>query len=83
MPGPERRPSIAGTIALLVIGLLIFIPSGLCTGIFAFEPITQIILHPSRSASLGDVSLVLMIGGPFVLLGGFLIGWGIRRLTRR
>jgi hypothetical protein len=82
MPQPDRRPSIVATIAILVVGLLILVPSGLCTGIFALMPVIQAISHPSQMVSLGDVSLVLMIGGPFVVAGGLLTWWGINRLRR-
>ena len=81
MPDPARRPSLAGTIALLVIGLLILIPSGLCTGFFTLYPIVQAIIE--RSAVSNDIfGLALAIGGPFILLGGFMVWRGVKRLRR-
>jgi hypothetical protein len=81
MPDPARRPSLAGTIALLVIGLLILIPSGLCTGFFALYPMVQAIID-RRSIADDIFGLALVIGGPFVLLGGFMVWRGVKRLRR-
>ena len=84
MPGPDRRPSLAVTIALLVIGSMILIPSGLCTGIFMIYPIVESFSRSSRVAiSPSDLGLVLSIGGPFVLIGGLMVWRGIARLRRR
>jgi hypothetical protein len=80
MPDPDRRPSLAATIALLVIGLLILIPSGLCTGFFALAAIVQAIQYPGRIIDSGFLSLILAIGGPLVLLGGFMVWRGVKRL---
>lgn len=81
MSDPERRPSLAVTIALLVIGFLILIPSGLCTGFFALYPIMmQIKNHSSSSDSI--LGLALVVGGPFILLGGFMVWRGVKRLRR-
>ncbi len=62
---------MAGTIALLIFGLLILVPSGLCTG---------------AMLNAGDhsmVFMVLVIGGPFVLGGGAMVWAAIKRLRRR
>jgi hypothetical protein len=75
-PGPEK-PSLAGTIAILVIGLVILVPSGLCTGFFTFGQ-----FFIGRSFESGFVAVALLIGGPFVAIGIALIMWGIRRLRR-
>jgi len=71
--------TLGGTIVLLVLGLLVLVPSGLCTGYFgiagvaaAFDP------HDSGFASAFIVG-ALVIGGPFVA-GGIAMLWiGIRR----
>jgi hypothetical protein len=68
---------MAGTIVILVIGLLILVPSGLCTGLFAFSP-----LFSPGGGDTGLAGLALVIGGPFVLGGAALVLWGIRRLRR-
>ena len=81
MPDRARRPSLAVTIALLVIGLLILIPSGLCTGFFTLSPIVRAIID--RSSVSNDIfGLALAIGGPFILLGGFMVWRGVKRLRR-
>ena len=80
MPDPARRPSLAGTIALLVIGLLILIPSGLCTGFFALAPIVARIMNPGSGPIDSVFGLALVIGSPFILLGGFMVWRGVKRL---
>jgi membrane protein implicated in regulation of membrane protease activity len=75
---------MAGSVALIVIGLLIFIPSGLCTGIMVGAPIVQAILHPSYSAgALGMLPIALMFGLPFVTVGAIMIYRGISRIRER
>ena len=74
-PGP-RKPSVAGTIVILVLGLLILVPSGLCTGTFIFMPLME------SGGDTGFAGLALLIGGPFVVVGGALVLWGVRRLRR-
>jgi hypothetical protein len=80
-PRPDQKPNLALSIAILVIGLLILVPSGLCTGIFTIYPIIQSFTTP-HGGDLGFVQLALVIGGPFVLLGGFLVWLAISRLRR-
>lgn len=81
MSQPNSGLSIAGTVALLVIGAVIFIPSGLCTGLFMFGPLISSMMHPGSyngEAGLGGVALV--IGGPFVAVGGIMLWFGVRRV---
>ena len=81
MPDPARRPSLAVTIALLVIGLLILIPSGLCTGFFTLFPIIEGLINPGSHAVPTDIfGMAVLIGGPFILLGGFMVWRGVKRL---
>ena len=84
---PERRPEqqpprrgCAAT-ALIVIGLLILIPSGLCTGFMTIVPLVAAIFNSKQYASTDMVQIALMIGGPFVVLGAVLtwIGFTMRR----
>lgn len=84
MPEPDRkRGGRAGAIAVLVIGLLILIPSGLCTGIFTIYTI-MMAFNTSHHGSAADFfGLVLTFGGPFVLIGGLLTWLGVRMLRRR
>ena len=82
MPEPDRKRSgRAGAIAVLVIGLLILIPSGLCTGIFTLYAIKSAMVSPSHTTDF--FGLVLTIGGPFLLIGGLLTWLGVRMLRRR
>ena len=80
----DRRPTLAGSIALLVIGLLVLIPSGLCTGTVLIGQLATIMRnrHFVRGG-LGLVPIALIIGGPFVALGGIMIWKGIAGLRAR
>lgn len=52
-------------VALVVIGFLILLPSGLCTTVMALN------------ASRNDLALILLFGGPPILLGmALLLGGG-------
>jgi hypothetical protein len=68
-PVPSHGPTIGGAIALIVMGLVVFVPSGLCTGIFFFLPLTQ----PGNNAPF---FLALGIGGPFVVGGAVMLWYG-------
>ena len=79
MPEPSPRGRWTGSaIALVVIGLLILIPSGLCTatmgGLFLFSKFSA----DSANADLSDLLSVLIVGGPFILVGLFLLRAGLR-----
>ena len=79
----DQRPSLAGGIALLVLGLVILVPSGLCTGVFALGPLIGSILHPGRYAgSLVMLPTALMFGGPFILIGGAMAIAGFNRIRK-
>jgi hypothetical protein len=67
-PTPGSRPGAVGTVALLVVGLLILVPSGLCTTVFLGN---------------GFGLMALVIGGPFVIFGGWLVWSGIKRIRDR
>ena len=70
LPPIERRPRRRGTsIALICIGLLILVPSGLCTGFFGVALV--------RGG--GPILLVFLFGGPPILIGLALLLWGLRR----
>ena len=82
-PSPPRpRPSLVGAIALIVIGLLVFIPSGLCTGVVIFAPIIAAMPDPRSAAAIGATAIVtgLFVGGPFVFGGGALLWFGVKNL---
>ena len=68
-PDPAPRPRItAGSIALICIGLLIFVPSGLCTAVVVTMG--------------GPAEAALVIGGPFIAIGWLLVWWGLGRDRR-
>jgi hypothetical protein len=84
MPQSDQGRSVAGSIALIVIGFLIFVPSGLCTGVMAIGPLVYSVLHPSQNN--GDLSMLpvaLTIGLPFVTLGGVMIYAGVSRMRAK
>ena len=67
-------------IALVVIGLLILIPSGLCTGIFGIGALFDLTAAQGYAGILLIGALVL--GGPFIVLGALLIRTGLRERHR-
>ena len=82
---PEQRPPGRGcaATAIIVLGLLILIPSGLCTGFMTIIPLLGAIFGPQGwTNSIDTIEMALIIGGPFVILGGFLTWLGFR-LGRR
>jgi hypothetical protein len=84
-PDPTPKPKGAGCIAgaLLALGLLILVPSGLCTGALTIYPVLMFIFDPKHPRIPTDsIPMVLTIGGPFVLIGGFLtwIGYTMTKL---
>jgi hypothetical protein len=77
MPEPKKH-NVAGGIALLMIGLVILIPSGLCTGIMAGAAIWSMFASPASGLTL--LPTALTVGGPFVAVGSVLVWQGIKRL---
>jgi len=83
-PGAKRRYNAAGTAALLTIGLLFLVPSGLCTGILGGGALLDAFVHPENvSDSVSMIVMVAIVGGPFVALGGVLVWLAIRRMRSR
>jgi hypothetical protein len=64
--------------ALMVVGLLILVPSGLCTAAVGAMSIYESL---TSSTGLNVVSEALVFGGPFILVGALLFLWG-RSLRR-
>jgi hypothetical protein len=80
----KPRPGLISGIALLAIGLVILIPSGLCTGIFGGGALLDAIMYPgSGGDSASILGMALVFGGPFVVLGAFLVRLGVRRLRAK
>ena len=81
---PKPRYSAAGTAALMIIGLLFLIPSGLCTGIMGGGAVIDALVHPENiSDSVSMLVMVAIVGGPFVALGAFLVWVGVKRIRSR
>jgi len=83
---PPRRPGRphwgAGAVALVVIGLLILVPSGLCTGIFGVGAIYDMVTS-SSSEGFSILLEALMFGGIPIAIGGLLVfaGFKMRKNT--
>ncbi len=85
-PPPGKPPLAAprftaGACALVVLGLVVLIPSGLCTAAMGIASIGSMFSHYSGgfAAGLSGLVTVLMLGGPFVAGGAFLIYLGLRK----
>ena len=78
---PPSVPRVLAALALIMIGLLIFLPSGLCTGFFLLGALIALVTASHQNFGLGQLALV--IGGPFVVLGGFILWSGFRLLSPR
>jgi len=68
-----------GSCALVVFGLVILIPSGLCTASMGIASVTAMFSrYGGIEAALTGLMTTLLLGGPFVALGIFLIRTGSR-----
>jgi hypothetical protein len=76
-PTPGR---MIGGMALIVIGLLILIPSGLCTAVFGLGSLWDTM--SGHSTGLDILPEALMIGVPFMLIGYLLFHFGRRLRTK-
>ncbi len=79
-PKPPARWTGAA-VAFVVIGLLILIPSGLCTGVFGIAGLVGGLT--SSGADMSLLAMALIVGGPFVALGALLVRTGLRERNRR
>lgn len=68
-PPPVRYRWTLGAIAVFVMGLLILVPSGLCTAVFGFSMLT--------SGNDGLLLLPLVIGGVPIAIGILLVRAGL------
>jgi uncharacterized membrane protein HdeD (DUF308 family) len=78
MTEPRQTPQrhwTAGAVALLVIGLVILVPSGLCT---AYLGIMGILYGGNSSETSDLLTMALLYGGPFVFLGALFVYLGFR-----
>ena len=79
-PPLSRPPRGGASLALICIGLLILVPSGLCTAVFAGGMVMDM-GRPGETGAYarGLIWVVLMLGGPPIALGAALLAWGWRR----
>jgi len=78
-PPPRTRPRwTVISIALLILGLLILIPSGLCTALLG----GSIIAEGLPNGDLSGIPIVLLYGGPPVAIGAALV-WAAFKARRR
>ncbi|HEV2548929.1 MAG TPA: hypothetical protein VGU20_16425 [Stellaceae bacterium] len=79
---PPRRSGV--TIALIAIGLLILVPSGLCSAFFGITFLRDVLTATGEAAAYarGFIWLVPMFGGPPIVLGALLLWLGLRRRRR-
>ncbi|MGD0189682.1 MAG: hypothetical protein ABSD74_02955 [Rhizomicrobium sp.] len=83
-PSPRPKPDgVAIGIMMIVFGALIFIPSGLCTGVMGGAALMGMIVRPGSSEGVAMLVMALIFGGPFVVGGGALIWFGVKRLRAR
>ena len=70
-----RKPHWSAlAIVLLVIGLLILVPSGLCTAAFGIGALLGAIVQPLQAVSaLGSLLMILVVGGIPVGIGAALV----------
>lgn len=82
--GDKPRRGLISGIALLAIGLVILIPSGLCTGVFGGGALVDAVMHPGNAGDAASMlGMALIYGAPFVILGAFLVHLGVRRLRAK
>jgi hypothetical protein len=80
---PSRPPRRGASIALIGIGLLILIPSGLCTAAFGIGFLSDLSSNrQTEPFEQGLIWAVPMIGGPPIAIGVALLVWGLRRDRR-
>lgn len=79
-PPSEPTHSTAGIVALVVIGLLLLIPSALCTAVLGGGAIWETLSDPNNASDLlNTLPMVVIVAGPFLVGGGAMLITGIRR----
>ncbi|HVZ90672.1 MAG TPA: hypothetical protein VG843_03395 [Rhizomicrobium sp.] len=79
--GERQERSVLAGAAFLIVGLVMLVPSGLCTGVFGGGALLDMIAHPQNASdAVSILGTALLIGGPFVIAGIVLVRIGISRL---
>lgn len=90
-PAPRSKPRWTGvSIALFVIGLLILVPSGLCSGMVLLSMLGSLPGYPAPgigpdhalSLFFGNLYIVLIFGGVPMALGAVLVYSGLKSRRR-
>ncbi|HEY4114251.1 MAG TPA: hypothetical protein VGM17_09345 [Rhizomicrobium sp.] len=68
---PQPRWGVI-SVALMVIGLLILVPSGLCTGLMGLGALFSVFTGNVRDAT-STLAMVAVVGGIPVVIGGVLV----------
>ena len=77
----ENPPTntLDGTIVLLVLGLLVLVPSGLCTGYFGIAGLVTMFDPHDPGYGVLFLGAAVLFGGPFVVAGIAMLWIGIKR----
>lgn len=81
-PSPDPKPhySAGGIAALIVIGLLLLVPSGLCSAAIGIGAIYGMIAQPQNAGdALNFIPMIVIVAGPFIVGGAAMLITGIRR----
>jgi hypothetical protein len=73
-PGPKWGVI---SVALVVIGLLILVPSGLCTGLFGIGALAGL-FSGNASDALSTLGMVAVTGGIPIVIGAILVFAGLK-----
>jgi hypothetical protein len=78
-----KTGTLGGTIVLIVLGLLVLIPSGICTGVFGLTGLDM--MNKPDPQGYGGFFLIAapIVGGPFIIAGAAMLWIGIRRWRNR
>jgi hypothetical protein len=77
---PQPRWGVI-SVALMIIGLLILVPSGLCTGIMGLGALLSV-FSGNLGSAMSTLSMVAVVGGIPVVIGGVLV-FAALKLRRR
>ncbi len=70
LPTKPKPPHTVFGIALMVLGLLILVPSGLCSGVFGAGALVSAIFNPTEAGdAAGTLMMVLIVGGIPMAIG--------------